>query len=262
MPPNLPKVSGTCPTFTNGATATISAGGGSIQAQIWMGSQGGGPIIVYWHGTASSPAGEIPIAFDTSAVAAAGGIIIGFNANSRTGATTGNTGDAVWYTSDGAFADQAVACAIQNNHMDPTSIHTAGYSAGGLQTVWMWYARSGLPRERHQLLGRVSRHQRCADAGRVQPAFCDRRSRRLGFGRAGARLCDDERHLGDGDQDPRGGFSIDCNDGGSHLDFFGKRAPGLQKVAFKFFQDHPFGVKPDPYASALPSGFPTYCKID
>jgi dienelactone hydrolase len=49
----------------------------------------------------------------------------------------------VWYTSDGAFADQAVACAIQNKHGDPTHIHTAGYSAGGLQTVWMWYARSG-----------------------------------------------------------------------------------------------------------------------
>jgi hypothetical protein len=58
-----------------------------------------------------------------------------------------------------------------------------------------------------------------------------------------------------------GGFSIDCNDGGSHLDFFTKRAPPLKPVALKFFQDHPFGVKPEPY-TALPSGFPTYCKID
>jgi len=59
-----------------------------------------------------------------------------------------------------------------------------------------------------------------------------------------------------------GGFSIDCNDGGSHLGFFTQRAPPLKPVAWQFFKDHPFGVKPDPYATSLPSGFPTYCKID
>jgi len=58
-----------------------------------------------------------------------------------------------------------------------------------------------------------------------------------------------------------GGFSFDCNDGGNHLDFFGKRAPGLKPVAWTFFNAHPYGVKPEPYTS-LPAGFPTYCKID
>jgi hypothetical protein len=261
MPPNLPKVSGSCPTYTNGATVTINAGGGSIQAQIWMGTKGGGPIVVYWHGTASSPAGEIPIAFDTNAVAAAGGIIIGFNANSRTGSTSGNTGDAVWYTSDGAFADQAVACAIQNNHMDPTSIHTAGYSAGGLQTVWMWYARSGYLASVISYSGGSSfiNTAPMQDASNLASAIVAHGasgSDALGvdFAQASATW---EMAIKQG-----GGFSIDCNDGGNHLDFFGKRAPGIQKVAFKFFQDHPFGVKPDPYAGALPSGFPSYCKID
>jgi hypothetical protein len=261
MPPNLPKVSGTCPTFTNGATVTVTAGSGSIQAQIWMGSQGGGPIVIYWHGTASSPGGEIPIAFDTNAVAAAGGIIIGFNANSRTGSTTGNTGDAVWYTSDGAFADQAVACAIQNNHMNPKSIHTAGYSAGGLQTVWMWYARSGYLASVISYSGgssviNTAPMQDASNLGAAIAAHGASGSDALGldFAQASATW---EMAIKQG-----GGFSIDCNDGGNHLDFFGKRAPGLQKVAFKFFQDHPFGVKPDPYASALPSGFPTYCKIN
>jgi hypothetical protein len=58
-----------------------------------------------------------------------------------------------------------------------------------------------------------------------------------------------------------GGFSIDCDDGGGHNAFSTTRAPGVKPVAFKFFQDHPFGAKPDPYASSLPSGFPSYCKI-
>jgi hypothetical protein len=260
-PPNLPKVSGTCPNFANGATVTITAGGGSIQAQIWMGSQGGGPIVLYWHGTASSPQGEIPVAFDLNAVAAAGGIIVGFNANSRTGTTSGNTGDAVWYTSDGAFADEAVACAIQNNHMDPTHIHSAGYSAGGLQTVWMWYGRSGYIASVISYSGGASfiNQAPMQDPMNLPAAIAAHGapgSDALGvdFAQASASW---ESSIKMG-----GGFSIDCNDGGNHLDFFGKRAPGLQKVAFKFFQDHPFGVKPDPYAGGLPAGFPTYCKID
>src|SRR5258708_38397344 len=57
-----------------------------------------------------------------------------------------------------------------------------------------------------------------------------------------------------------GGFAIDCNDGGNHTAFFATRAPNLKPVAWKFFNDHPFGVKPEPYTS-LPSGFPTYCMI-
>jgi hypothetical protein len=261
MPPNLPTVMGNCPTYANGATVTVTAGSGSIQAQIWMGSQGGGPVVIYWHGTASSPAGEIPIAFDTTAVAAAGGIIVGFNANTRTGSPTGNTGDAVWYTSDGAFADQAVACAIKNNHADPKHIHTAGYSAGGLQTVWMWYARSGYLASVISYSGGSSIINTAAmqDPKNLPAAIAAHGapgSDALGLDFAMASATwESAIKMG-------GGFSIDCNDGGSHLDFFAKRAPGLQKVAFKFFQDHPFGVKPDPYASALPSGFPTYCKID
>ena len=260
MPPDLPKVSGTCPTYSNGATVTITAGSGSIQAQIWMGTKGGGPIIVYWHGTASSPGGEIPIAFDTAAVAAAGGIIIGFNANSRTGATSGDTGDAVWYTSDGAFADQAIACAIQNNHMDPTHIHTAGYSAGGLQTVWMWYARSGYLASVISYSGGSAGINAAPmqDASNLPSAIVAHGAMGsddlvLDFAQASATW---EMQI-----KQAGGFSIDCNDGGSHLDFFTKRAPGLEPVAFKFFQDHGFGVKPDPYAKGLPSGFPSYCKI-
>ena len=66
----------------------FSAGGGTIQAQVWGGSPtGGGPIILYWNGTASSPGAEIPLAFNVNAVTAAGGLIVGFVSGSRTGAT-------------------------------------------------------------------------------------------------------------------------------------------------------------------------------
>jgi hypothetical protein len=56
-----------------------------------------------------------------------------------------------------------------------------------------------------------------------------------------------------------GALAIDCNDGQAHVDFM--RLSSLAPVSLKFFQDHPFGVKPEPYTS-LPSGFPSYCKIE
>jgi poly(3-hydroxybutyrate) depolymerase len=217
-------------------------------------------LIIYWHGTGSSPSGEIPIAFDTAAVAADGGIIAGFVSSSRTGTPTGNTGDNVWYTSDGAFADQVVACAIKNHHIDPRRIHTAGYSAGGLQTVWMWFARSGYLASVISYSGGDSTINKAPmqDPSNYAPAIAAHGAAGqdaliLDFAQASATW---ESEIKTG-----GGFSIDCNDGSNHLGFFSVRAPGLKPVAYKFFKDHPFGVKPEPYTT-LPSGFPTYCKID
>jgi poly(3-hydroxybutyrate) depolymerase len=240
----------------------VSAGGGSIQTQIWMGSGAtqAGPLILYWHGTGSSPSREIPVAFDTTALASAGGMIVGFVSSSRTGTATVTTGNNVWYQSDGAFADQVVACAIQNNHISPRRIHTAGYSAGGLQTVWMWYGRSGYIASAISYSGGEATVNKVAlqDPSNVAPAIAAHGAMGsdafvLDFANASATW---ESSIKTG-----GGFSIDCNDGGNHTAFFTTRAPGLKPVALKFFVDHPFKGKPEPYAS-LPSGFPSYCKID
>jgi poly(3-hydroxybutyrate) depolymerase len=227
-----------------------------------MGSGGtqDGPLILYWHGTGSTPSGEIPNAFDTAAVASAGGMIVGFVSSSRTGTTTGTTGNNVWYQSDGAFADEVVACAIQNNHISPRRIHTAGYSAGGLQTVWMWFGRSGYLASAisysggDDFINKVAM-QDPSNAAAAIAAHGAMGSDALGVDFANASA------TWESDIKAAGGFSIDCNDGGNHLDFFGKRAPGLKPVALKFFMDHPFKAKPEPYTT-LPAGFPSYCKID
>ncbi len=266
MPPNLPTVTGACPTFSvgMGTSITVSAGGNSISANVWAGSAStsgdGGPLIIWWHGTASSPGGEIPISVDTAAVAAAGGIIAGFVSSTRTGTPTGNTGDAVWYTSDGAFADQLVACAIKNYHIDPRRIHSAGYSAGGLQTVWMWFARSGYLASVISYSGGDSLINKAPmqDPANLPAAIAAHGAMGadvlgLDFATASATWLSEIKS--------GGGFGIDCNDGGSHLAFFTQRAPPLKPVAWQFFKDHPFGIKPEPYTS-LPSGFPSYCKIN
>jgi hypothetical protein len=56
-----------------------------------------------------------------------------------------------------------------------------------------------------------------------------------------------------------GGFAVDCNDGGTHIDIAKRFAVG--PAAWQFLKDHPFKVSPEPYASGLPSAFPSYCKV-
>jgi predicted esterase len=258
-------VSGTCPTFSagSGAAITVTASPGTIQADVWGGSKStgtGGPLILYWHGTGSSPSGEIPIAFNTSQVAADGGLIVGFVSSSRTGTTTGDTGDAVWYQSDASFADQVVACAIQNYNIDPHRIYTAGYSAGGLQTVYMWYARSGYLAS---VISYSGGDATINDAPKQDPSNLPPAIVAHGASGSDTFVLDFAMTSATWESEisAAGGFYIDCNDGGSHLSFFQTRAPNLEPVAYAFFKAHPFGIKPEPYTT-LPSGFPAYCKIN
>ena len=197
------------------------AGTGTLQAQIWAAPNvtAGGPIIVYWHGTGSSPTSEVPLAFDVNAVTAAGGVIAGFISSSRTGTTTGDTGNGVWFQSDAAFADQVVACAISQLHVDPRRIHVAGYSAGALQTVYMWFARSGYVASVISYSGGTdgANQVRMQDATNVPPLIAAHGAMGqdmfiLDFAQTSAQW--------EGIAKQAGGFSIDCNDGGNHLFVF------------------------------------------
>ena len=54
----------------------------------------------------------------------------------------------------------------------------------------------------------------------------------------------------------QGSFVIDCDTGGGHCG-----GGGLAGAAWEFFQAHPFGVSPEPWAM-LPASFPpAQCKI-
>jgi poly(3-hydroxybutyrate) depolymerase len=224
-----------------------------------MGTKGGGPLVVYWHATSSNATFEVPLAFDTNAVTAAGGMIIGFESTTRTGTPMNTTGNDVWYQSDVAFADQAVACAIQQVHVDPQHIHVAGYSAGALQSIYMWFARSGYVASVISYSGGdvtidEAPFQDSAHTGAAIVAHGAPGSDVYGgvdFANASATWETQIKQAG--------ATAIDCNDGQAHIYF--QRLSSLAPVSLKFFQDHPFGVKPEPYKS-LPSSFPSYCKID
>ena len=53
-----------------------------------------------------------------------------------------------------------------------------------------------------------------------------------------------------------GQFSFTCNHNMGHTVPADGRAS-----AWQFLQDHPFGATPEPYAKALPAGFPSYCAL-
>src|SRR5579863_1580260 len=143
-PTMLPTVMGSCPTISPGASATTLTFAGE-PVLVWAGSPSAstnGPLVMFWYETGGS-ATDVEFQFGTaqiSAVTAAGGVVASFAHSKGTGT---DTGDAVWFTDDFLTADQVVACAIQQLHIDTRRIFTTGASAGALQATWMAYARSG-----------------------------------------------------------------------------------------------------------------------
>ena len=247
----LPKVTGTCPTI---ATGTQTFAGEPVQ--IWAGTPSAsqhGSLVLFWYETggnsndATNQFGQAQI----SAVTSQGGIVASFAKSKGTGT---NTGDAVWYTDDFLTADEVVACAIQQFHIDTRRIFTTGASAGALQAAWMSYSRSGYIAAAAPISGGIIIPPMVQDPSNVPAAMAIHGAPGLDvviidFSTASATW--------EADVHKRGGFSIDCNTGGGHVG----GPPVVCPAIWQFFEDHPFKVKPEPYTSTLPSVFPSYCKI-
>jgi poly(3-hydroxybutyrate) depolymerase len=249
----IPAVKGTCPTIASGS---VTFAGQAVT--VWAGAASAsthGPLVIYWYATGSSPQeaqwglGQAAI----SEITAAGGMVA---AQAKTTATGTNTGNGVWYTGDFDIADQVVACAVQQLHIDTRRIYAAGFSAGGLQTAWMSYARSGYLAAVTTYSGGTSGFGRPAsqDSTNVPSAMVVHGASGsdvvvLDFATASANY--------EADIKSKGGFAMDCNHGGGHM-----IPTAAVPSVWRFMKDHPFKVSPKPYVvSGIPSTFPTYCKI-
>ena len=249
-PVMLPTAQGSCPTLTNGANS-ITLNSTAMSWKLWVGTKAAtptGPIVIYWHGTGTN-SDEVTEAIGMAGVnevVSLGGVVASADVTSNTGTNTG----------DVDYADQIIACAMQQLNIDTRHIHTSGYSAGALQVGYMYGARSGYLASAVVYSG--------GDSG-------------LGaFGGGGGTTLVDPTNLApvigahgstSGDflagsttsweQTLRtsGTFVIDCDDGGSHVDI--TRLINLGPSAWQFFKDHPFKVgMPDPYAGGIPASFP------
>jgi hypothetical protein len=230
------------------------------QATVWSGSPapGGGPLLLYYYATGSNSMepsftiGQAQIAKITSL----GGAVVAQVTTTAQGNTTGN---GVWYTGDAPIADEIVACAIKNQKIDPRRIHVAGYSAGALQTVYMWWVRSGYVASVLTYSGGDDTLDKAPlqDPGHPPAALVTHGAQGkdtfggvIDFAVASANW--------EGEIKAAQGFAIDCDDGGTHTDIALRAMIAPQ--ALQFFLDHPYGVKPEPY-TMLPAGWPAYCVI-
>jgi hypothetical protein len=260
-PTVLPTYGGACPAFANGMnnySLPVGDAGGTFPFTVWAGTGGGGPLVIYWHGTASS-ASEASTGLGDAGIAtitAMGGMVV---APSQTTTTGTNTGDDVWYTGDVTYIDAIVACAISQRNIDTRHIHVAGYSSGGLQTVYMWWARSNYVASVLSYSG--------GDIGPNEAPFADPSNVAPAIAAHGAMGSDElvvdfytASHTWETDIQKANGFAIDCNDGANHTALATRTAIAPQAV--QFFLDHPYKVKPEPYRAGLPNnGWPSYCQI-
>ncbi len=218
-----------------------------------------GPLVMFWFETGGS-ANDVTLQFGTAqinAVTAAGGIVASFAASNKMGT---NTGDLVWYTGDFTTSDQVVACAIQQNKIDPKKIYAMGASAGALQTTWMSYAKSGYLAAVATISGGLTGSggfyltpTTLEDPSNVPAAL-------VNHGAVGVDVVGIDFALAsaawEADIKAKGGFSVDCNTQGGHV----SGTPQICPAIWQFFQDHPFKVQDD-YTSGLPAVFPSDCKI-
>jgi hypothetical protein len=257
--PKIPDAPAMCPTFTNGGVARIPrASGTMVPVTIYIDPAAkskpapGGPLIIYWHATASSPV-EVTSGFgmaNITAVTAAGGVVAAPATTACNGCTT--TDDGYWFEEDDVVADQIVACAIKQANIDVTHIHTLGWSAGGLHTTHVAQARSNYIASFISYSGGLfilpSMDQ---DPTNKVPGI-------LTYGDPGADVVildfNAQSKTWYTTFQPMGWYSMMCHHPGGH-----EVDPMIAPLSLRFFKDHPFKVNPEPYATMIPTGYPSYC---
>ncbi|MET0283199.1 MAG: hypothetical protein ABW352_01965 [Polyangiales bacterium] len=248
--PKVPAKPASCPEIKTG---NITVKG--QQVQLWVGTKvpgKKGPIMFYWHGTGSSSREATGgLGKGNQEILAEGGVIASFTTTTRAGQNTGNN---VWYTGDFEMADEILACAIEQQDVDPRRVYTAGCSAGGLQASAMVYSRSSYLAGAMPNSGGTTFRYQLQDPKHVPPVIATHGAAGrdvvvIDFSTTTATMAKDVV--------AKGGFMVVCDHGGGHC---GSPA-AVKNAQWDFMKAHPFGVEPLPYEGGLPAGFPTSCKI-
>ncbi len=247
--PVMPPISGSCPTFATG-TATI-AGLSGISLQVGVKHEGTGSLLFYWHGTGST-ANEVNQLIPSSVrqeILSQGGIIVSFQSSLGTGGDC--SGTSTFSKDDFKVADLIAACAVRDYGIDPHRIYTTGCSAGGLQAGCMGALRSSYIAATVPNSGGEVSQQKIESTAHT-PAVMTMHGGSsdvvvVSFATTSATY--------DEQMKKAGSFVVNCNHGGGHC-----QAPAaLYSAGWEFMKAHPYGVAPEPYATGLPSTFPSYC---
>ncbi len=248
--PIVPMRTATCPTFRDGTINFMGLGGITVVAGS-KASSPTAPMVFYWHGTGSF-AGEYAgsAAAVASGVRSEGGVLISFQ---NTTGGDGLSGTLIFGKGDFDLADQLFACAVENHNVDPKRVFATGCSAGGLFSGAMAALRSNYIAAAAPNSGGLTFPQAFQNKANI-PALMSMH----GAPGVDVVIIDFSQSSETANKafKAAGGFVINCNHGGIHCG-----AGGLSGGVWDFFKAHPYGTKPSPWASGLPAGFPSACKI-
>jgi predicted esterase len=271
----LPTINGPCPTFQAGQgsySVTLADGGLndagapiSMPFTAWTGSSGGGPFVVYWHalGTTGFEATAALGSAVVGQVTLSGGMVVAPETTTQTGKYIG---DGDFYGGDVDYLDQILACAISQQHVDTRRIYVVGFDSGAISAIYMWFQRS------NYVAGIASYSggdiiSNIGDGGLRDPSNPPPAIVAHGMPGNDVVIVDwtQASQKFEGDVQRLNGFAVDCQDNGAHAAITTRTAIAPQ--VFQFFLDHPYKVRPEPYAAGptgpnLPDGgWPSYCKI-
>jgi hypothetical protein len=248
--PTLPKATAECPQLAQGTVELLG-----IPVRLWVGRavpEKKGPLLIYWHGTGSSPAeapGQLGEAF--AGVLEEGGVIAALAGTTQQG---DNTSTGTWFTGDNAIVDEVVACATQQFALDERRIYTAGCSSGGIQAGVLARQRASYIAAAGLNSGGTVRAYALDDPNHPVPTILSHGARGndvviVDFAEISQAYAEELAAVG--------GFAVECDHGGGHCGI----PPALKAAQWDFLRAHPFGLSPEPYADGLPASYPRYCKI-
>jgi predicted esterase len=258
--PRVPQPSGDCPTISGSGFYTFRGGGRSLGVQLTMAPRVAsrvpsvGPLLLYFH-SLGADASEVTKALGQNAideVVAQGGVVASFQDSPCL--SCGLPEDVVWYDEDDPVTDQLVACAVAQALIDTRRIHVVGFSSGALHALHLLLARSDFvasvvsysggtlstPPEPQDVTNKVPALLASGEAEKDLFAGVDFRT---------------SSHQWSDTYGARGYYTLLCDHDGAH-----EIPTALVPHALRFLRDHPYRVEPEPYAQAVPSEFPSYCR--
>lgn len=253
--PVIPAPTGTCPALKSGDVTFAPAGMAPRKVKLAL-DAGGGPLVIYWHATGSSPVEAAYSLGDTeAAITGAGGVVAAPYAD-----TTAGTFE--WFVVNGSdkqddflLADEIVGCLAQAHLIDTAHIHSMGMSAGALQTTAFSFQRSAYVASVATYSGGIPPQYTPVNeqpANKFAALIFDGGTSDDVFGvdfKAASETYKSTLLAA-------GHFAALCDHGKGH-DIPLDAAPSVAA----FFAANGFGVSPSPYAAGLPATFPSYCAL-
>jgi len=259
----LPPPSGPCPELRDGYVM-FAPDGMQRRVLLYMSDAAmtlDGPLVFSWHSTLPNPE-DAPSWLGRGVIEeikALGGIVAapatGYPNERRPWDNTPLGAQGV--DGDQRLMDEIVACAHETVGIDLRNIHATGMSAGGLKSAQVSLRRSGY-------LASVVVYSGGLTEGDMPPDQDpdNKLAAMILYGGASDISPVDGINYTDASNRYRdllksqGRLAFLCNHGGGH-----SVPQDSQESAWRFMQDHPYGVTPEPYAQALPDGFLRYCEL-